>query len=119
MAESTHDIPLRPGLEVSPADVKQMLDNDEPIVLIDCRRPNEYEFARIDGAKLFTLEKLPELLPDLEDYADERVIIYCHHGVRSLQMTSILRQQGFADVKSMAGGIDLWSQMIDPNVPRY
>ncbi len=119
MTDSNNDITVRPHLEISPSDVKQMLDHDEPMVLIDCRRPDEYEYARIDGARLFTLEKLAELLPDLEEYADERVVIYCHHGIRSLQMTSILRQQGFVDVKSMAGGIDLWSQMIDPNVPRY
>jgi len=113
------NIRVRPGIEISPVDVKQKLDAGDDMVLIDCRRPDEHAYCHIDGAKLFTLERLPELLDDLQEFADRPVVIYCHHGVRSMQMAGVLKQQGFSDVLSMAGGIDLWSRIVDPQVPRY
>ncbi len=113
------DPQINPEWEVSVNDVKNMIENDEDFVFIDCRTPGEYEVARIEGAKLVPLGDVAARLPELEEYADEKVIIHCHHGGRSLQMAAILRQQGFDDVKSMAGGIEKWSLEIDPTVPRY
>ena len=65
------------------------------------------------------LQDIAARLPELEDYKDCKIVVHCHHGGRSLQFTTILRQQGFRDITSMAGGIDLWSIDIDPKVPRY
>jgi rhodanese-related sulfurtransferase len=110
---------FRPEWEIAPREVRAMRERGEDFVLLDCRRPAEFALARIEGAELVPLQEAAARLEDLEDYRDRKIVVYCHLGVRSLQMASILRQQGFADVLSMVGGIELWSLDIDPTVPRY
>jgi adenylyltransferase/sulfurtransferase len=110
---------FRPAWEITPRQVKKMLDHGEEVLLIDCRTPEEQQKCRIMGAKLMPLQQMVSMLDDLEDDKFSKIVVFCHHGVRSLQMTSVLRAAQFADVKSMAGGIDLWSIDIDPTVPRY
>ena len=110
---------FRPEWEVTPRQVKAMRDCGEHFVLIDCRKPAEYAANRIEGSQLVPLQDIAARLPELEDYKDCKIVVHCHHGGRSLQFTTILRQQGFRDITSMAGGIDLWSIDIDPKVPRY
>lgn len=110
---------LRPEWEVSPREVKAMRERGDNFLLLDCRTPGEFQVARIEGSKLVPLQQIAQHLPELDEHLNHKIIVTCHHGVRSLQMASILRQQGFKDVKSMAGGIDLWSLDIDPKVPRY
>ena len=110
---------FREGWEVTPREVRRMLEAGEPFTFIDCRTPREYEAARIEGAKLVPLQALGERLEELEKHKGEKVVVHCHLGGRSLQMAAILRQQGFEDVTSMAGGIDLWSRDVDADVPRY
>jgi len=110
---------FNPEWEVTPRQVKAMRDANEDFILIDCRTLPEYELCRIEGAQHMPLQEVMQHADDLEDERDKRVIIHCHHGMRSLQMTAILREMGFSDVFSMAGGIDIWSIDIDPSVPRY
>jgi len=111
---------FRPQWEVTPRDVQKMREAGEDFVLLDCRTPDEFETARIDGAELFPLQQMPQRLDELkEDLAGKRVVIHCHHGGRSLQATLMLREVGIDDVKSMAGGIDVWAQDIDTSVKRY
>ena len=105
--------------EVSPRQTQAALEAGEDWTLIDCRTPGEYAIANIDGAHFMPMQTLPDQLETLEAYTDRRLVIYCHHGMRSLQVAAFLRQQGFGDVMSMAGGIDLWSQTIDPSIDRY
>ncbi len=87
--------------------------------LIDCRTPEEYATAALAGATLLPMHELPERLGELGGLQETRLIIHCHHGVRSLRVAVWLREQGFTQAQSMAGGIDAWSQEIDPQVPRY
>ena len=86
--------------------------------LIDVREPGEYALARIDGAELIPMRAMPQHLSDLEE-SDDLLIVFCHHGVRSLSVVEWLRRQGVERCQSMSGGIDLWSRAIDPAVPRY
>ena len=105
--------------EISPQEVRQHLQTGS-IALIDVREPHEYQTARIEGSELIPMRTIPARLTELEDRADAaRLVVYCHHGVRSLQVVNWLREQGVEACQSMAGGIDLWSQQIDPAVPRY
>lgn len=115
MNQVTHD----PDWEVSPRQVKTMLDAGADLVLLDCRTPREFAIARIAGAELTPLAEIESRLEELDAYADREVVTVCHHGVRSLGLTAMLREQGFASVRSMAGGIDRWSREVDPSVPRY
>jgi rhodanese-related sulfurtransferase len=87
-------------------------------LLLDCREPDEFAAARIDGATLLPLGQLPERVGELEPYRAGRIVVHCHHGGRSLKAARWLREQGFA-AQSMSGGIDAWAQQIDPAVKRY
>jgi rhodanese-related sulfurtransferase len=96
-----------------------MLDAGEPFVLLDVREVEEHQVANIPQAKLVPLSTFTTQLPRLLEHADDKIIVHCHHGQRSFNAAAFLRQQGFEDVKSMAGGIDAWSLEIDSAVPRY
>ncbi len=110
---------MQQPLEVTPREVKNRLDAGETIFLIDCREPYEYQKARIEGATLIPMRGIPASLKEIEAEADKgAVIVYCHHGVRSLQVANWLREQG-VECQSLSGGIDQWSCEIDPAVPRY
>ena len=114
--------PLRidPEWEVAPHEAKSMLDDPaQAVVLIDCRTPEEHELVRIEGALLAPLGELSSRIEGLREHESSTVIVYCHHGRRSLQATAVLRRAGFENVRSLAGGIDLWSRTIDPGLPRY
>ncbi len=113
------------ALETSPREVKARrdranLDGGEKIRLIDVREPFEFQQARIEGAELIPMNTVPAELQRLDAIADdETLIVYCHHGVRSLNVVNWLREQGVEACQSMSGGIDRWSWEIDPAVPRY
>ncbi|HEY8669142.1 MAG TPA: molybdopterin-synthase adenylyltransferase MoeB [Tepidisphaeraceae bacterium] len=110
---------FKPDWEVTPREVKSLLDKGEKFVFIDCRLPNEYQITKIEGAKLIPLQQLAGRIGELRGQENERVIVHCRTGGRSLQFAQILRQQGFKDVKSMAGGILLWNTDINPGGPQY
>ncbi len=106
--------------EITPREVKEKLDAGERIVLIDIREPFEHQIARIEGAQLIPMGNVPQRLQSIEKTSDEAtVIVYCHHGIRSLSVVSWLREQGVTACQSMTGGIDRWSSDVDPDVPRY
>jgi len=104
-------------LEIQPQEVKQRLERGETFLLVDVRNDWEHEICRIEGAELMPLSDLATHLPKFE--AAEDVVLYCHHGRRSLDAVAWLRGQGVSQARSMAGGIERWSLEIDPNVPRY
>ncbi len=106
-------------LEVDCQTVKQKLDAGESFLFLDCREASEYATARIAGTTLIPMGEITGRVAELESYRDSEIIVHCHHGGRSLRVTNWLRQQGFAKAINMAGGIDQWSQVIDPAVPRY
>ena len=107
-------------LEVTPQEVHQRLQSGEKLALIDVREPNEFQLARISGAELIPMRAVPAELSRLDAQADDSpLIVFCHHGVRSLNVVHWLREQGIDACQSLAGGIDRWSLEIDPSVPRY
>lgn len=105
--------------ELSAIKCRELLSIEKPPVLIDCREIHEYEYCRIQGATLVPLSCFQGNAEAEIPAPDTPVIIYCHHGVRSLHATYYLRDQGYTHVYSMRGGIDAWSLDIDPAVPRY
>lgn len=107
------------SLEIMPDEACRLLSEGKAR-LIDVREPHEYQIARIDGAQLIPMHTVPHRLQDLETASDESLlIVYCHHGVRSLSVVEWLRRQGVEQCVSLIGGIDLWSRQIDPQIPRY
>jgi rhodanese-related sulfurtransferase len=106
-------------IEIQPYELSELRQSSESHRLVDCREDDEFYICKIDGAKLVPLSQWAEIaMPQLPDRS-ERIIIYCHHGVRSMRATQFLRQHGYSHVQSLHGGIDLWSEMIDQTVPRY
>jgi adenylyltransferase/sulfurtransferase len=93
------------------------MESDRPFLQLDVREPFEFEMARIEGANLITLGAFAERDKELD--RDQEIFVFCHSGVRSAQAAEFLRSAGFAKVANVAGGIDAWSQEIDPDVPRY
>lgn len=107
-------------LEISPREVKNKLDAGEKIRLIDVREPFEFQQARIEGGELIPMNSVPAALQRLEAMGDDdTLIVFCHHGVRSLTVVHWLREQGVEACQSMSGGIDQWSREVDHAVPRY
>ena len=103
--------------EISAKELKAKMDRKEKFVLIDVREPNEFEINKIPGAKLIPLGSLPDRVSEL-DSADE-IVVNCHFGGRSAKACDLLQKIGFKKVKNLAGGIDAWSNDVDPSVPRY
>ncbi|HZR04967.1 MAG TPA: molybdopterin-synthase adenylyltransferase MoeB [Candidatus Udaeobacter sp.] len=103
--------------EMSPHELKRRMDAGERFELIDVREPFEYEIARIEGAKLIPLGEITERLDELG--GEQPIIVHCHSGKRSAQAARLLQQRGFANVYNLEGGIDAWSDQIDPSVPKY
>ena len=104
--------------EVSVAEVKSMHDAGQDFVLLDVREPWEYEAAHIAGSKHIPIGDIPARFNQELD-PEDHIVVVCHHGVRSMNVTAWLRQQGFEKVQSLQGGIDRWSREIDPSVPLY
>jgi rhodanese-related sulfurtransferase len=111
--------------EISVYELQRRLQGEELAnqpILVDVREPNEWAICRLPGATLAPLSDLAQrglaaLPPGLSPRTP--LVVYCHHGVRSAQVTAWLLRQGFDDVVSLAGGIDAWSAQIDPKTPRY
>lgn len=103
-------------MEIHASRVADWMEEKKEFHLLDVRRDDEREIATLGGIHipLHELEKRFEELP-----RDKKpIIVYCHHGVRSLYATQFLKYHGY-DALSLAGGIDLWSREIDPAIPRY
>ncbi len=105
--------------EISPQQLSDKLRRGERVFLLDVRHEWEHQLARLPDQALIPLHELPSRLDEVQPAAGDQVVCYCHHGIRSLSAAAILRQAGFDGAVSLAGGIDLWSQAVDPSVPRY
>jgi monothiol glutaredoxin len=111
------DNPNAPRVQpLSVGELKAMLDADEPMELLDVRTPEERAIAAIPGAVLLNEQEAAriESLP-----RDTKLVLHCHHGGRSQRAAEQFVSLGFTDVHNVTGGIDAWSQEIDPDVPRY
>ncbi len=107
------------AIEIGCGEVKQLLDAGADFLLLDCRELDEYEIVKIEGATLLPMSEMAERREELAGKEEMSIVVHCHHGMRSAQVVGWLRQQGFAEAQSMAGGIDRWSQEIDPTLSRY
>ena len=115
MSTSANDLPL----EIDVQGVKGMLDQGQDFLLLDCREQDEFDLVRIAGSTLLPMSEIQARADELEPHRDAHIVVHCHHGGRSMQVTQWLRNQGFARVQNMAGGIDQWSVEVDPSLPRY
>ena len=105
-------------LEITPeAFAQQRQQSDKPL-LLDVREPWEFQTASLPNSLLMPMGEVPSRAHTELD-PDAPIVVMCHHGARSLNVAMWLRDQGFPNAQSLAGGIDAWSRTIDPTIPRY
>jgi rhodanese-related sulfurtransferase len=111
--------------EISVQTVEQKRQAGEQFVWLDVREPNELQLAAIADERVVTapLSQLASrqlaALPAAAHDKEREIIVFCHHGMRSAQVTAWLRSQGWRNVTNMSGGIDAWAQQVDPSVGTY
>jgi adenylyltransferase/sulfurtransferase len=105
--------------EIRPHQLADWLDADDAPFVLDVRNPPEWQICHLDVAKMVPLPELPKRLDEVREMADGRTIVaHCHHGMRSAKAVHILRQAGLPAI-NLGGGIDAWSEEVDPRVARY
>lgn len=102
--------------EVSPTEAAALI-REGKARLVDVREPWEFATAHIPGSMAMPMAEVPSRVQELDPL--ERMVVICHHGVRSMNVTQWLRRQGFEKAQSLRGGIDAWSSVVDPSVGRY
>jgi sulfur-carrier protein adenylyltransferase/sulfurtransferase len=104
--------------EITATELKKRMDAGEDIQLIDVRQPDEYDFAKIEGAKLIPLGEIVNRMDEIDQ--SRETILHCKAGGRSAQAIQALQRAGFTgELKNMRGGITAWSNEVDPKVPKY
>lgn len=104
--------------EITATELKRLMDEDGNVQLIDVRQPNEYAFAKIEGAKLIPLGDIIKRMDELDDTRE--AVIQCKAGGRSAQAIQMLRMAGYTGrLTNLRGGITAWSNEVDQKVPKY
>lgn len=107
----------QPEWEISPKELKKMLDENKQVTIIDVREPFEYEICHLDGSKLIPLGELRSRMNELN--SADNIVLHCHHGGRSAQALILLRDAGFRKLKNLKGGIDAWAEEVETEMARY
>jgi len=104
--------------EITATELKARLDAGDDIQLIDVRQPDEYDFARIEGAKLIPLGEIMARVGELDP--NRETVIHCKMGGRSARAIEALERSGYlGKLSNLVGGITAWSNDVDPRIPKY
>ena len=103
--------------QLSPTDVRRLLDSDDPPLLLDVREPWEFGVCAIDGSVNLPMGAVPGAADGLD--RDRETVVICHHGMRSQQVGLFLERAGFSKVINLTGGIDAWAREVDPAMATY
>lgn len=103
--------------ESRPQDIAARLAAGESLTLLDVREPWEVAHCAIDGILHIPMGEVVARREEIP--GDRPLVCVCHHGMRSAQVAAYLEQQGWNEVENLSGGIDAWSQTVDPQIPRY
>jgi rhodanese-related sulfurtransferase len=106
-----------PITQLSAIELKNKIQDKEPLFLLDVREPFEFAHAHIADSVLMPLNQIPGRLRELD--IDQDIVVICHHGIRSMQAANFLVQVGFKQISNLVGGIDAWSLECDSLVARY
>lgn len=104
--------------EITATELKKRMDAGDDIQLIDVRQPDEYAFAKIEGAKLIPLGEIAQRMSEID--ASRETVLHCKAGGRSAKAIQMLQRAGFqGDLKNLKGGITAWSDEVDSKIPKY
>jgi rhodanese-related sulfurtransferase len=104
---------------MTPTELAARLRSPNPPRLLDVRQAEEHAFVSLPNSTLIPLGELTSRADEIEDWKDEEVVVYCHHGIRSAQAVAHLQASGFSNAHNLSGGIDRWTSEVDPTLPRY
>lgn len=107
----------RDSIEIDVDTLAHLRQDREPPIVLDVREPRELAVCALDDALHIPMGEIPARMGELP--ADRELVVMCHHGMRSMQVTQFLRHQGFHNVRNLAGGIDAWAARIEPGMRRY
>ena len=107
---------LPPIRQLSAPELQAQLESGTALELVDVRTDQERAIARIEGSRLLDQAYHDALLLRARDTP---IVFQCHHGIRSQHAAEYFREQGFTNLYNLSGGIDAWSALVDPSVPRY
>ena len=103
--------------EISAPEVKKMMDEKKPFVLVDVREPHEFQICRIPGSILIPLGEVPKRMNELNSADD--IVVHCRSGMRSAQAVEFLMKAGFRKIHNLKGGVLAWADEVDPTMPKY
>ncbi|HSH09322.1 MAG TPA: rhodanese-like domain-containing protein [Oceanipulchritudo sp.] len=110
---STPDLPL----EINVHEAVRLMQGDEAPLVLDVREDAERMACRLVDDLHIPIGQIQANWQNLP--RDQHLLVYCHHGMRSLRVAQFLKMMGFSRVQSIRGGIEAWSLEVDPSVPRY
>ena len=105
------------NLEISVTQANELREKNPDLLFLDVREVEEVNFCKIPNSLHIPLNEIPEKMDSLSK--DLSIVLYCHHGMRSMSAVNFLRNKGYKKVINLSGGIDAWSNQIDPNIPTY
>lgn len=103
--------------EITPVELKQLIDSGKPPYILDVREPHEFQICRIPGSVLIPLGDVAARMNELNTADD--IVVHCRSGARSAKAVEFLERSGFRKIKNLKGGILAWSDQVDPTVPKY
>ena len=106
-------------LEITPRELAKHIENGQAFRLIDVRQLWENQLAKLPDSQLIPLNELPTRAVEIPSEPATLLVVYCHHGIRSMSAAEYLQRLGHPNVRSLAGGIDAWSCEVDPGIARY
>ena len=107
------------GSTITASELKDLIDSDKPIYLVDVREPAEFEIVSIPGATLIPKDEIlrGDALAGLPQ--DKQIVMYCKTGVRSAETLAAVKRAGFSDAVHVQGGVTAWVNQVDPSLPSY
>ena len=103
--------------EITVTELSEKLKYEDSFILLDVREPEEVAIVHLPGSVHIPMGDIPGRLHELDP--DKEIIVYCHHGIRSMRVAMFLAQRDFTQVKNLAGGIDAWALDVAPGMTRY
>ena len=107
------------SVQMAPLELAELLDSESPSHLLDVRELEEHQFVALPNSTLIPLGELAMRAEEIATWKDEDVVVYCHHGIRSLHAIGLLQQLGFMRLRNLSGGIHGWAREVDESMPTY
>ena len=107
----------RESVEIDAASLNRMRQQGEPVSVLDVREPQELAICALADSLHIPMNQVPGHLERLP--ADGPLVVLCHHGIRSMQVTRFLHHMGYTNAQNLAGGIDAWARDVEPGMARY